>query len=214
MELRGLDRRRWRRLRQADPPVRHHPQDGRPHGGRLDGHQSAGQGRHQQHALLHQGRLLHRGALRAAAGHSQQRGRVPRHRSHLPAGHRRQRRTAGGLRCARPHGLPHGRLHVRRARHDAARQGQGGGRRRQHRHLDRRLRCRAQAVRLCRLHLRRLGRASVGRWTRRQLAHVRQYGLALDRGHRGRAAHAAFGLRVRRRPCWRRQVPRRRAVSA
>ena len=27
MELRGLDRRRRRRLRQADPPVRHHPQD-------------------------------------------------------------------------------------------------------------------------------------------------------------------------------------------
>ena len=111
-------------------------------------------------------------------------------------------------------GLSHGRLHVRRARHDAARQGQGGGRRRQHRHLDRRLRCRAQAVRLCRLHLRRLGCAAMGRRARRQLAHVRQHGLALDRGHRGRAAHAASGLRVRRRPRRRRQVPRRRAVPA
>ena len=29
-------------VRQADPPVRHHPQDGRPHGGRLDRHQPAG----------------------------------------------------------------------------------------------------------------------------------------------------------------------------
>ena len=206
MELRGLDRRRRRRLRQADPPVRHHPQDGRPHGGRLDRHQSAGQGRHQQHALLHQGRLLHRRALGAAAGHPQQRRRVPRHRGDLPARHGRQRRAAGGLRRARPHRLPHGRLHVRRARHDAARQGQGGGRRRQHRHLDRRLRRRAQAVRLCRLHLRRLGRAAVGRRARRQLAHVRQHGLALDRGHRGRAADAAPGLRVRRRPRRRRQV--------
>ncbi len=119
-------------------------QEGRPHGGRLDGHQPAGEGRDQQHALLHQGRLLHRRALGAAAGHPQQRGRVPRHRGDLPAGHGRQRRAAGGLRGARPDRLPHGRLHVRRARHDAARQGEGGGRRRQHRHLDRRLRRRAR----------------------------------------------------------------------
>ena len=70
MELRGLDRRRRHRLRQADPPVRHHPQDRRPHGGRLDRHQPAGEGRDQQHALLHQGRRLHRRALGAAARHS------------------------------------------------------------------------------------------------------------------------------------------------
>ena len=88
----------------------------RPHGGRLDRHQPAGEGRDQQHALLHQGRLLHRRALGAAAGHPQQRGRVPRHRGDLPARHGRQRRAAGGLRGARPHRLPHGRLHVRRAR--------------------------------------------------------------------------------------------------
>jgi N-methylhydantoinase B len=84
------------------------------------------------------------------------------------------------------------RLHVRRARHDAARQGQGGGRRRQHRHLDRRLRRQPQAVHLCRLHLRRLGRAAVGRRARRQQPHVRQHGLALDRGDRGRGADPAL----------------------
>ncbi len=58
------------------------------------------------------------------------------------------------------------------------------------------------------------GAQAMGRRARRQLAHVRQHGLALDRGHRGRAAHAASGLRVRRRPRRRRQVPRRRAVPA
>ncbi len=118
-------------------------QDRRPHGGRLDRHRTAGQGRDQQHAVLHQGRVLHRHALGAAAGHPEQRGRVPRHRGDLPAGHRRQRRAAGRLRRARPDRLSHDRLHVRRARHDAARQGQGGRRRRQHRHLDRRLRARS-----------------------------------------------------------------------
>ena len=150
--------------------------------------------------------VLHRRALGAAARHPQQRGRVPRDRGDLPARHDRQRRAAGGLRGARPHRLPHGRLHVRRARHDAARQGQGGRRRRQHRHLDRRLRRRPQAVHLCRLHLRRLGRAALGRRARRQLAHVRQHGLALDRGDRGRAADPDPGLRVRARQGRRRQV--------
>ena len=66
VELRGLDRRRRRRRRQADPPVRHHDQAGRSHAGRLDRHRSAGQGRDQQHALLHQGRELHRDPLGAA----------------------------------------------------------------------------------------------------------------------------------------------------
>ena len=155
-----------------------------------------------------------RRALGAAARHSQQRGRVPRHRGDLPARHGRQRRAAGRLRRARPHRLPHGRLHVRRAGDDAARQGQGGGRRRQHRHLDRRLRRRAQALHLCRLHLRRLGRAAVGRRARRQLAHVRQHGLAFDRGDRGRGADPAAGLRVRGRQGGRRQISRRRAVPA
>ena len=56
-----------------------------------------------------------RHALGPAAGHPEQRGRVPRDRGDLPAGHDRQRRAAGGLRGARPHRLPHGRLHVRRA---------------------------------------------------------------------------------------------------
>ena len=41
-----------------------HPQDRRPHGGRLDRHQPAGQGRDQQHAVLHQGRLLHAASAR------------------------------------------------------------------------------------------------------------------------------------------------------
>ena len=140
-----------------------------------------------------------RRALGAAAGHPEQRGRVSRDRGDLPAGHGRQRRAAGRLRGARPHRLPHDRLHVRRAGDDAARQGQGGGRRRQHRHLDRRLLRRPQAVHLRRLHLRRLGRAALGRRPRRQLAHVREHGLAFGRGDRGRAADPAARLRVRRR---------------
>ena len=37
---------------------------------------------------------------------------------------------------------------------------------------------RPQAVRLCGFHLRRLGRAALGRRPRRQLAHVRQHGVA------------------------------------
>ena len=214
MELRGLDRRRRRRLRQADPPLRHDPQEGRPHGGRLDRHQPAGEGRDQQHALLHQGGELHRRALGPAAGHPEQRGRVPRHRGGLPARHGRQRRAARGMRGARPDRLPHDRLHVRRARHDAARPRQGGGRRRQHRHLDRRLRRRAQALHLRRLHLRRLGRASLGGRARRQLAHVRQHGLALDRGDGGRAPDLAARLRVRARPRGRGPLPRRRSLHA
>ena len=72
----------------------------------------------------------------------------------------------------------------------------------------------AQALRLCRLHLRRLGRAALGRRARRQFAHVRQHGLALGRGDRGRAADPAAGLRVRGRQGRRRQVSRRRAVPA
>src|SRR5438445_333709 len=57
----------------------------------------------------------------------------------LPARHGGQRRTAGGVRGARPHRVPHGRLHVRGARHDAPRESEGGGRRGQYRHLHRRL---------------------------------------------------------------------------
>ena len=44
--------------------------------------------------------------------------------------------------------------------------------------------------------------------------HVRQHGLAFDRGDRGRGADPAAGLRVRRRQGRRRQVSRRRAVPA
>ena len=44
--------------------------------------------------------------------------------------------------------------------------------------------------------------------------HVRQHGLAFDRGDRGRAADPAAGLRVRCRQGRRRQVSRRRAVPA
>ena len=124
MELRGLDRRRRHRLRQADPAVRHAPQDGRPHGRRLDRHQSAGQGRDQQHAVVHQVGVLLRGVRSVLPPeHPEQRRRVPRDRGDLPARHHRQRRAAGRLRRARADRLPHGRLHVRRARHDAARQG-------------------------------------------------------------------------------------------
>ena len=45
---------------------------GRPHAGGLDRHQPAGERRHQQHAVIHQGGLLHRRALGAAAQHPQQ----------------------------------------------------------------------------------------------------------------------------------------------
>ena len=158
--------------------------------------------------------VLHGRPLGAAAQHPQQRGRVPRHRGDLPAWHRRQRRAAGGLRRARADRLPHGRLHVRGARHDAARQGQGRRRRRQQRHLHRRLRRGPQALRLRRVHLRRLGRAALGRRPQRQLAHVRQHVVPLGRGHRGRAAGLRARLRVRARQGGRRQISRRRALPA
>jgi hypothetical protein len=137
--------------------------------------------------------VLHGHPLGAAEQHPQQRGRVPGDRGDLPARHRRQRRAAGRLRRAGADGLPHGRLHVRSARHDAARQGQGSRRRRQQRHLHRRLRCGSQAVRLRGVHMRRLGRAPLGRRPQRQLAHVRQSVVPFGRNHRGRAA----GLRAR-----------------
>src|SRR5436190_980355 len=57
--VRGLDRRRRRRLRQAHPTLRDVAEDGRSPGGRLDRHLAPGQGRHQQHALLHQGRHVY-----------------------------------------------------------------------------------------------------------------------------------------------------------
>ena len=56
-----------------------------------------------------------------------------------PPRHHHQRRAAGGLCGARAHRLPHGGLRLRRARHDAARQGFCGLRRRQHGHHHRRL---------------------------------------------------------------------------
>ena len=139
VELRGLDRRRRHRLRQADPAVRDAEEERRPHGRRLDRHASAGQRRDQQHAVLHESGLLYGRALGAAAGHPEQRRRVSSDRGDLPAGHGRQRRAAGGLRGPRAHRLPHDGLHVRGAGDDAPRQGQGGRRRRQHRRVDRRV---------------------------------------------------------------------------
>ena len=151
--------------------------------------------------------------LGAAAEHPEQRGLVPRDRGDRPAGHDRQRRAAGRLRRARPDRLPHGRQRVRRAGADAARPRRRGLRGRQHRHLDRRLRRRPHALHLRRLHLRRLGRPALGRRPRRQLQHVRQHGLALGRGHRGRAAAPDPRLRVHARQAGAGQVPRRRARS-
>ncbi len=78
--------------------------------------------------------------------------------------------------------------HVRRTGQDAARQGVRLLRRRQYRHFDRRLLRRPQALHLRRFHLLRLGRASVCGRPRRQLQHLRQHGLAVDRGDRDRAA--------------------------
>ncbi len=129
-----------------------------------------------------------------------------------PAGHDRQRRAAGGLRGARAHRLPHGRLPVRRARQDAAGPGLRRLRRRQHRRLDRRLPPGPHAVHLCRFHLLRLGRAALCRRARRQLAHLRQHGLAADRGDRDRAAVADHRLRIHPGRDGAGQVPRRRAV--
>ncbi len=61
-------------------------------------------------------------------------------------------------------------------------------RRRQYRDLDRRLGPRPAALHLCRFHLLRLGRPALCRRARRQFEHFRQHGLAIDRGHRERAA--------------------------
>ena len=106
-------------------------------------------------------------------------------------------RAARRLRGSRAYRISHDRLHVRRARDDVARQGEGSGRRRQHGHVDRRLLSRPLAFHLRRLHLRRLGRAALGRRPRRQLAHVCEHGFAFGRGDRGRASHSAAGVRVR-----------------
>ena len=214
LELRRLDRRRRRRLREADPPVRDHDEAGRSHDRRLDRHRPAGQGRDQQHPLLQQGRELHRDPLGAAFEHPEQRGRVPGDRGDCPAGDDREWGAAGGVRGARPDRLPHGRLRVRLPRHDAARSRVRSLGRRQHRHLDRRLPRRPDAVHLRRLHLRRLGRTPLRRRPGRQLQHVREHGLAFDRGDRNRAAAADRGLRVRPGQGRARQVPRRRAVPA
>ena len=79
---------------------------------------------------------LLRDPLGLAGQHSEQRRSVSRDRSDRTAGNNRQRRVAGGLCGARPDRVSHGRLHVRGARPDAARQGVRLVRRRQHRHFD------------------------------------------------------------------------------
>ena len=114
-------------------------QDGRPDRGRLDRHLAAGQGRDQQHAQLYEIGELLRDPLDPAAEHPDQRGRVPRDLGHRARGHDRQLVSARRLRGARPHRVPHGRLHVRRAGENAAGPGVRGLRRRQYRRLDRRL---------------------------------------------------------------------------
>ena len=120
-ELRGLDRRRRRRSRQADQAVRHAPQGGRQPPCRLGGLIAASEGRDQQHAVLDQGRHLHGDPLGLASGYPQQRGRVPRHHRLSALRHHHQRRAAGGLRRTRADRVPHGRLRLRGARDDAAR---------------------------------------------------------------------------------------------
>src|ERR687883_327592 len=59
-------RRRGQRRRQADPPVRHPHQTGKPPDRRLDWQLAAGEGRDQQHAVVHQGGDLLRYPLRPA----------------------------------------------------------------------------------------------------------------------------------------------------
>ena len=67
MVIRGLDRRRRHRLRQADPALRDAAQAGRLARGRLDGDVAAGQGRHQQHGVVHEGGDLHLPQVRPRA---------------------------------------------------------------------------------------------------------------------------------------------------
>ena len=59
VDLHRSHRRRRHRLRRPHPPDRDHPEGGRSDGLRLDGHLAPGQGRHQQHAVVHPSRHLH-----------------------------------------------------------------------------------------------------------------------------------------------------------
>ena len=91
--VRGLDRRRRRRLRQADPALRDVQEARRPARGGLDRHVAAAEGRHHQHALVHEGRDLHRAEVGAVVRRAVQRGLLSRHRRDRAAGHDRQRRA-------------------------------------------------------------------------------------------------------------------------
>ena len=109
-----------------------------PHRG-LDGIVAAGQGRHQQHVLVHaRGDVLLR-EVGAAPRDPEQRGLLSVHRGDRAARHHRQWRAARRLRGARPHRLSDGRLLLRRAGPDAARPRDGRLRGRQHRRVHRRL---------------------------------------------------------------------------
>ena len=209
MVVRGLDRRRRHRLRQADPALRDVPQGGRLARGRLDGDVAAGQGRHQQHGVVHEGGDLHVPQVRARARRALQRRLLPRHRGDRAARHHRQRRPARGVRRPRSHRLPHARHVLRRARPDAAGPLDRRVRGRQHRRVDRRLRPGPPAVHLRRVHLLGVGRPRVGGRPRRQRQHAREHVAAARGDHRGGAAAADPLHRVhpgRRRP---REVPRR-----
>ncbi len=201
---------RWRRLRQADPAVRDHPQERRPHGRRLDGHQLAGQGARSTTRFPSPRPPPTRASARCCLAASRTRGRVPRHRGDsvrpapwgngvLPAAC-----AARGLTGFRMVDCMFGALAMMlpdkvKAAGDGGNTGISIGgydaNRKPFIYVD--FTCGAWGARP---------------WAdgpRRQLAHVRQHGLALDRGDGSRGADPAAGLRVRRRQGGRRQVPRR-----
>src|SRR5213593_3391661 len=153
-----------------------------------DGHLAPGEGRHQQHVVVHPRRHLHLSQVGPAPRDPLQRRLLPRHRGHRAARHDRQRGGARGLRGARTDRLPHGRHRLRRPRPDAARPCDRGLRGRQHRRQHRRLSRRSHAVHLRGVHLLGVGRSTVGRRTRRQRQSLREHVAAVRGGDRDRAA--------------------------
>ena len=168
--------------------------EGRSPDGRLDRHLAAGQGGDQQHALLHQGSDLLQCPLAPTQRHPEQCRRVPCDRGDAPPGTIANMVLARRMRRSRSHRLSHGGLLLRRARPDGARSRVRRIGRRQYRRLDRRLSCRSLALHLCRFRLRHLGRSPLCRRLVGRLQRLRQHGLDLGRGDRGRTTAGDPGL--------------------
>ena len=200
VELRGLDRRRRRRRRQADPPVRHHDQAGRPHAGRLDRHRSRrSRARSTTRSPSPRPRATPRSARCCRPNIPNNEGvfraiEVIAPPGTIANGVLPAACAARGLTGFRMVDCAFGCLAMMLPDKVFA-ASDGGNTGISHRRLP----CRPHALHLRRLHLRRLGRPALGRRAGRQLQHVRQHGLALGRGHRGRAADPDRGLRVRAR---------------